>query len=470
MIRIAPPESGGTRLSGAARFALDMLLDLSGLVRVDDSTAEVLTVEVDHNRLDGVRSADQLQAWMPRYSDGRIHVGTDTLATIADIASARSEQQSAKADRFGRVPSSENVLVERELERTPIVDRAAERFRKAAVAAAGNRPVRLLPPWPDGATWAAALTHDLDVVAWWPLFAGLRWLELARGGHLTSLAAAVGAAVRGAFGNPVVEAIRELLAIEHAQGVRSTWFVLSGIPNFSTFRRGDITYRLDDARAADIIRLLSSAEAEFGLHGSFATFHDAAAFRVERSRAITATSQPIDGVRQHFLRMRPPATQSAMVTAGFRYDATFGFPDRNGFRLGTANPIRAWDAVADEPLDLELVPLLWMDRAMSKYRGVQDPARWIDDALELAATVREGQGMWVGLWHPNLTPALGYPGAADEYRRLVSELRSTGAHIAPVVELIAWRQRRRAFRIMRVASDGSFQSNDSELEGSLSEN
>ena len=76
--------------------------------------------------------------------------------------------------------------------------------------------------------------------------------------------------------------------------------------------------------------------------------------------------------------------------------------------------------------------------------------------------------MWVGLWHPNLTDALGYPDAPDQYRRLVRELRAAGAHIAPLGELLAWRRRRRAFRVRHVAADGSLQSNDPELERLLS--
>jgi hypothetical protein len=211
------------------------------------------------------------------------------------------------------------------------------------------------------------------------------------------------------------------------------------------------------------------AKGEIGLHGSFATMEDAKAFRAERERAVSITGSPIDGVRQHFLRMRPPVTQRAMVAAGFRYDATFGFPDRNGFRLGTASPITAWDTHADVALPICLAPLIWMDRAMSKYSGVQNPSRWVDDALDLAATVRTVGGMWVGLWHPNLTPALGYPNAPTEYERLVRELRDHGAYIAPLGELLSFRRQRRAFRVTRIAADGSVESNDSALEETLRE-
>jgi hypothetical protein len=36
--------------------------------------------------------------------------------------------------------------------------------------------VRLAEPWPEGRRWAAVFTHDLDVVALWPVFAAARSL------------------------------------------------------------------------------------------------------------------------------------------------------------------------------------------------------------------------------------------------------------------------------------------------------
>jgi peptidoglycan/xylan/chitin deacetylase (PgdA/CDA1 family) len=432
---------------------------------------------------DGPRSVRDLLSWQPRAVDGELRIGLDTLALVADLAAARSEQESTEADRFGRVPSRVNALVVAGLERTPVLDIVAGRIGGAVQNAAAGRPFRWLPAWPTGASWAAALTHDLDVVAWrswaaalthdldvvawWPLFAALRWIELARGTHVRMLTRAFLAAARALAGDPVLEAVRAILAVESEFDVRSTWFVLAGVPTLSTFRRGDLTYRLESKRARAAIDQIVAAGHEVGLHGSFATFQDETAFRAERARAAAASGRTIDGARQHFLRMRPPATQRAMRSAGFSYDATFGFPDRNGFRLATASPISAWDVRGATAIDIELAPLIWMDRSMSKYAGVQDPARWIDDALALAQTAREANGMWVGLWHPNLADALGYPGAPEQYRRLVRELRAADAYIAPLNELVAWRKRRRAFRLTHVAADGSYRSNDPELARSL---
>ena len=56
--------------------------------------------------------------------------------------------------------------------------------------------------------------------------------------------------------------------------------------------------------------------------------------------------------------------------------------------------------------------------------------------LELAERSRAVNGLWVGIWHPNLTPALGFPGAPAAYARLVIGLRERGAWIAPLGELV----------------------------------
>src|SRR5690242_2439386 len=134
---------------------------------------------------------------------------------------------------------------------------------------------------------------------------------------------------------------------------------------------------------------------------------DGQAFASERGRLEQLSSQRVRGVRQHFLRMRPGVTLLAMTSAGLVYDASFGCSDRNGFRLGVADVVPTWHAAGQRRTGLDEVPLTWMDRALSKYQRIEDPEVWIDQALELAGAAREVNGLWVGLWHPNLTQAMG---------------------------------------------------------------
>ena len=153
--------------------------------------------------------------------------------------------------------------------------------------------------------------------------------------------------------------------------------------------------------------------------------------------------------------MRPGSTQRAMAAAGFLHDSTFGYADRNGFRLGVADVVPAWSDADKSSLNIDEVPFAWMDRALSKYRGIESPRAWIDDAVELAAATRVVEGVWCGIWHPNLTPALGFPGAPAAYAQLVSELATAGPFFETTRAIVSWRRARRAARATVLNADGS---------------
>jgi hypothetical protein len=443
MIRLPAAD---TQLSSAERYALSVLVDLARLVPVDDPSADVVQLRV----------TDAPPAAPNRFTieEGAVTVSRGLLRWVTDVAGAGAEQRSTARDKHDRVPSAENPLVAAGTEREPVVSRASAELRDAVIAAAGQRPMRLVAPWPDGHRWAAAFTHDLDVVAWWPLFALLRIAELGRKGRAGDALRSAGAALAAAGRDPVLAAVRELLCIERNLGVTSTWFVLCGTPTLRSFRSGDLTYVPESPEARGIFAEVLERGHEVGLHGSFDTLESALAFQEQRERLEGITGMSVIGGRQHFLRMRPGSTQRAMATAGFRYDATFGFPDRSGFRLGAADVVPAWDERSGEPLALDEVPLTWMDRTLSKYQGVEDPTAWARDAVETASVARSAEGLWVGLWHPNLAPALGYPGAPAAYHSLAKEILGAGPYVASLGAIVSWRRARRAVRIARVLEGG----------------
>ena len=95
-----------------------------------------------------------------------------------------------------------------------------------------------------------------------------------------------------------------------------------------------------------------------------------------------------------------------------------------------------------------------MDRALSKYRGEERPAAWTEDGLDLARRCREVEGLWVGLWHPNLWPALGFPGAPAAFESLLQGVTEHDPWMAPIGTIVSWRRRRRAVRVIAMAPDG----------------
>jgi len=438
-------------LGAAEQFGLELLLDLSRVLPCDGSF-DTVRLRIADGEAGSVRTCIS-SSWMIQRSDGVVTLPRGVLRVIAAIAGAEEEQRCALRDRFGRVPPECNALVIERLERAPVVSQAAVQLRRAAADVAARRPFRALTPWPEGKRWAAAFTHDLDVVAKWPVFTALRVAELARKGEVGRVLSVLGAALRSSAGNPVWNGVEGLLRAERTSGVRSSWFVLCGTPTMSTMKAGDLTYSIESRGARRILDAVSAGGHEIGLHGSFETYSDAEVMRAQRIRLTRAAGEP-HGIRQHYLRMVPGDTQRAMASAGFRYDSTFGFADRNGFRVGVADVLPAWHAGTQTPAGIDELPFIWMDRALSKYRGVESPRAWIEDALELADLCRSVEGLFSAVWHPNLTPALGFPGAPAAYESLMRDVVDRSPWIATMGEIHTWRRARRSARATQLLPDG----------------
>ncbi len=434
-------------------YGLDTLLDL----------ARLLPVATRPPRLPALLLADAgsphsdatLIEAPPSIGENTVTITTATLGALGRFAGAAAEQQSMARDRHGRVPASENPLVQAGRWQHPLISLAAQQLRTAVLAAAPDRAALRFPaPWPNGRRWSVALTHDLDLVAGWGLATTLRVAELLRHGAPALATGALRAAIASVGRSPVEAAIARLLErLAHA-GVRGTWFVLCGTPSLGSWRRGDLTYLTESVRVRRLLQQLREAGHEVGLHGSFATQLDAERMTAQRARLEAVIERPVQGVRQHFLRMRPGATQRVMLEAGFQYDSTYGFADRSGYRLAAADVVPAWDELAQRVLPLTEVPLHWMDRTLSKYAGDESPVSWVRDGLARAAEVQAVEGVWTGLWHPNLSAPLGFPGAEDAFQVLLDELRARQPYFGTVGELVDWRAARRAVHVAHLRPDG----------------
>jgi peptidoglycan/xylan/chitin deacetylase (PgdA/CDA1 family) len=433
--------------TAAERWAFELLVDLSRLLPTDQAApGGIRTILID--------MAPGEPDFAP--TDGTLRVNRAALRRVVEIAGARGEQRTTERDAHGRIPAPANPSVRAGTERELPVQRIATAFFEAVKLVNGGQPLFRLGAWPDRKTWAAAFTHDLDIVSGWPLFVGLRCIELLKKGEFNRAGSALGSALSALGSDPVGTAIASILELEGNAGIRATWFVIAGEPSFTSWRRGDITYRLESRPARDILEQLLTAGHEVGLHASFETRDNARLMAAERGRLTRLSGAPPAGVRQHFLRLDPATTPSGAEQAGFTYDATFGFADRNGFRLGLADVIPLWQESTTRTRPLLEAPLTWMDRTHSKYRGEENPDQWVDDALQLADICREAGGLWTGLWHPNVVPALGFPGALAGLERLIGEITSREPFLAPLAEIVAWRSARRGLR-GRLTPEGGVQ-------------
>jgi len=228
----------GSGLSSAERFALDVLVDLARLLPAAPAL-DVVRLELSE------QAPRDLRAWMAagwgiEVADGVVRVPRAVLRAVVDVAGAAEEQRATERDRYSRVPSSANPLVREGLEREPVIQGAAIALQQATRKAAGRRPFRTVTPWPNGHRWAAAFTHDLDVVSWWPAFTLLRIVELTRKGALARVGRVAAAAITNAGFDPVTQGVVGVLNHEANAHIRSTWFILCGTPTLRTMQAGEV--------------------------------------------------------------------------------------------------------------------------------------------------------------------------------------------------------------------------------------
>ncbi len=443
---LALPDT--SRLAPRERHALGVLVDLAAVLpATGDAAGKAVRLVISETPApeEGVLKAES-PVPVPS-TDGEVRLPLSWLRLAGALLACETDY-TAERDKHGRPVSRAHRLVQAENERQPVVSLLARGLRNAVKAAAKHREVFFVDAWPEERKFAAALTHDLDVASLWPAFTALRMAELATKGDIARMAQVAGAAIANIASDPVRAGVLGVVEAEAAAKASSTWYIICGTPTLATMRAGDVTYDPESPRVRAIIDELWTRGHEIGLHGSFETAADGSHFATQRQRldVMTIGNSLVAGVRQHFLKRTVGATERAMRAAGFTYDSTAGFPDRNGFRLGVADVVPLWDQERDEPVGLMELPFCWMDRAQSKYQGIEDPMAWIDDALELAARCEAVQGAWCGIWHPNLTPELGYPAAPAAYAHLVRSLAQRGAWLATSGDIVEWRRRRQALR------------------------
>jgi hypothetical protein len=337
---------------------------------------------------------------------------------------ARIEERGAPRDPHGRFFASSSCL-------DPL-DPPLERLRHEL----GGRTPRY-----GEATFAVALTHDVDVPWRWTRI-GIRGAAARAKRH--ALAGRVGPALREARGLARVPGHKlrgsdpnwrfaEIVAEERDHGSRSTFFVMAGHGHRADGAAPESYERL----RPKLVETLADAGAEVGLHGSYLAAEDLE--RLARERALLAQLDgPLVGHRYHYLRVDPHRNLAPLEQIGFRYDTSLGFPDALGFRAGIAHPYRVWDLERDRPSDLVEVPLAVMDATLAeeRYEGLRaDAAR--PRVLALLDWAAEHGGGFSILWHPERFDAPSARGWDRLYFELMDAVRERGGVCMSAGELAA---------------------------------
>lgn len=385
----------------------------------------------------------------------RVHF--DLVASAFFFLSRWEEQQALRKDKHGRFPSSAALGVRAGFVGRPVVNAYISflRFLLLRLAERAGVPLVFKSFWPKGKKVAVCLSHDVDVLTGWFLYALVRFAELLKKGSFAAAFRLVRRAAQKAF-QPLypLQILREMAHQEKMRNFRSSFYFLSASPNWRRVLKSDVTYDNCSGPIAAAIGELCFQGFEIGLHGSYDSFKDAARLAEEKRRLESVAGQPIMGIRQHFLRFAAPDTWQAQRKAGFAYDTTLGFAEQAGFRAGFGFPFFPYDLKQDGSIPILELPLVVMDRSYSKYQNASlaEVAAGIESLLEV---LNEHGGLLTLLWHTHMTDEFGFFGYPQLYGRILDRFLKEDCYVASGKEIYAWWMARQGFETLEVGREGS---------------
>jgi hypothetical protein len=135
-----------------------------------------------------------------------------------------------------------------------------------------------------------------------------------------------------------------------------------------------------------------------GIHPSYSSYLIEALVRQERGRLEHILRKPVLHSRQHFLKVRFPATFELLNNIGIKHDYSVGFADDFGFRMGTAHALPFFNLLTDEVTELMLHPFVYMDGTLNQYLKVS-PEQAIEKVEFLVQEVKKHGGNFICIWH-----------------------------------------------------------------------
>ena len=146
----------------------------------------------------------------------------------------------------------------------------------------------------------------------------------------------------------------------------------------------------------------------------------------EKQRMEKILGRPVSDSRQHYLLLAFPATYRKLLDAGITTDYTMGYPDRPGFRAGTATPFYFYDLEKEETTPLRIFPFQVMDGTLRQYLKMT-PRDAITKITALRDEVRTTGGTFCTIWH---NESLNDQGSWRGYRVAFERLNREGSRDA----------------------------------------
>ena len=360
-------------------------------------------------------------------SENRAHVGVDVLATCFYFLSLENERRAAQRDSFNRFQRTSSPLGE-EIYEQPVVDRYAALIKSLLREMAGDDVCRAV--WPEGKSFAVALSHDVDRIRTWTFHKARRALRASHSSQPV-LARTAGLLRSLTFPENWLGNFNFITRLEQKFDARSTFFFVSRHRH-----RLDPTYKLSSQRLQRGIGIIKERGGSFGLHGTIPSASGGGLHVVEKDALQESVNAEVNGVRQHYLCF-DENTPKHWQEAGLKYDSTLGFAYDTGYRCGTSFPFNLHDGSAESPV-IE-IPLVLMDTVLflESKQHLYAAQAWQVIEQHLQET-KANNGLLTINWHnSDLHPHDVY-GYSQLYLRILQWTREQGGWPASTDEVYEW--------------------------------
>ena len=405
-----------------------------------------------NDQLNGIETAIQDRHRLPieleyTLTGSSLVISSNLIPWIYTVLAHREEQlfPDNQRDKHQRIPFSASLAESQEWFKLPRLSQAIQQLSEAIrrYLATIETPLFYKSPWPEKKQKAVSLTHDVDILDKWFLFAGKQFMEQLScrqaGAAFRLLRSSAGNLLSGK--NPATD-VSWLLDLEQEYGFVSSWHFLMGNASLSSLLQSDITY--SPKRILPLIPLLKERHAEIGLHSSYFTQDQPSSIKDQTARLKSTTGQPIQGVRAHFLRSSGlPFLQSA-EREGLTWDSSEGFAEISGFKTGMTQSYHP--ILDDAPLKIREFPLHWMDRTYSKYHS-SVLSEIYDDFIQLAGCFESYGGVFTLLWHNYTVSDLGFADYETLYRDMLAHLKRSGFYNDTPSQLALCLKKKEAVRL-----------------------
>ncbi len=336
-------------------------------------------------------------------------ISFDLFSAIFYLLSRYEEYYSYVPDKHGRYPAAESILFQQGWLAEPIVDEWVTAFGKLITSKLGivvtATPYCYLP------------TYDIDI-AYSHAYKGIARIA---GAYLRAL-------LKGDVHqiNERTQVLKKkktdpydsfawLRQLHYDCNYRPVYFILSALKT-SAFDRN--IHPLHPAMVRVIKQM--DKDGDSGIHPSyFAT--DKAVFEKEKSTLEDITGHKVVLSRQHYIKLKIPATYRLLTQCGIAADYSMGYGAHLGFRAGTGSSFLWYDIENEQVSHLRVHPFCFMDTTAHFELGL--PTEQAFEALKgMGEQLKENNSTLITIFHNfSLGTAREWHGWPEAYKKFMMQ-------------------------------------------------